>query len=236
MSDESTQAEAVELAQARGAVYRLLSRCFYAPTPELLEDLDHGPSASLLQNVLSGLQVGTREEMLAAAENGMTAESGADVSLLTVLRDEYMRLFEGPGHMEVAPYESVHRKDVSDLERGLVMGAATLDAKRRYAQAGLGIAKDFTDLPDHIAVELEFMYYLCAKEAAAGGSQADGVFVTAQQEFLREHFLKWLPQFCDAVERAARVRFYRDLARVTSAYIASEAADLLEPSAGTRVN
>ncbi len=230
MSDEKTSAEQVDsadpvsVAQARGAMYRLLSRCFYAPTPELVEDLDHGPSAPLLQNLLAGLEVGTREEMLAPEANGV-----ADgVSLQGVLSDEYMRLFEGPGHMEVAPYESVHRKDVSDLERGLVMGRATLDARHRYAESGLGMAKDYTDLPDHVAVELEFMYYLCAREAEAGGSQADGPYAKAQKEFLREHFLKWLPQFCDKVERASRVRFYRDLAQVTSAYIASEVADLLE--------
>ncbi len=232
MTDESGDAEQVQIAQARSAMYRLLSRCFYAPTAELLEDLAHGPSAPLLQNLVTGLEVGTREEMLAPEANGVTA----GVTLFAALRDEYMRLFEGPGHMEVAPYESVHRKDVSDLERGLVMGPATLDARRRYAESGLTIAQDFTDLPDHIAVELEFMYYLCAKEAEAGGGQADGLFVKAQQEFLREHFLKWLPRFCDTVERASRVRFYRDLAKVTSAYIASEAADLLSTPAGTRAN
>src|SRR5512143_780893 len=96
-TDQIGDAEQNQMAQARGAMYRLLSRCFYAPTPELVEDLAHGPSAPLLQNLVTGLEVGTREAMLAPEENGVAV--GA--SLPAVLRDEYMRLFEGPGHMEV---------------------------------------------------------------------------------------------------------------------------------------
>ncbi len=228
MTDESGKVEQVAITEARGAMYRLLARCFYAPTPELLDDLTRGPSAALWQNLVT---------MFVADEQARTPAPQRDGSaVFETCREEYMRLFEGPGHMEVAPYESVHRKDVSDLERGLVMGAATLDARRRYAEAGLAIASDFTDLPDHIAVELEFMYYLCAKQAQASGGDDDGPYIKAQREFLREHFLKWLPDFCDKMEHAARVRFYRDLAKVTSAYIASEAADLLSTSAATGAN
>lgn len=220
MSDETRNEDAAQIARARGAIYKLLARCFYQPTPELVDDLTRGPSASLLQNLLTAFQVDTLEGMLAPENNGG--------SLFESLKEAYDRLFEGPGHVQVPPYESVHRKDVPEMERGLLMGPATLDAKRRYTEAGLAIAKDFTDLPDHIAVELEFMYYLCAKEAEAGGSEKDGGFVKGQREFLREHFMQWLPDFSAKIIASSKVPFYRDLAQITQAYVASETAELLE--------
>jgi DMSO reductase family type II enzyme chaperone len=216
--------EAVQMAFARSAIYRLLSQCFYRPTPELLEDVAHGPSAPLLKNLLSAFHTDTLEQMLAPERNGF---SGQDGSLLESLRNEYDRLFEGPGHVQVPPYESVHRKDVSEMERGLLMGTATLDARRRYAEAGLAIAPDFTDLPDHIAVELEFMCYLCAKEAEAGGWEKDGVFVTAERDFLRDHLKQWLPEWTQKVSDCSRVQFYRDLAKLTLEFVASEMAEML---------
>ena len=44
------------------------------------------------------------------------------------------------------------------------MGPSTADVRHRYAEAGLVMPKNFTDLPDHIAVEMEFMHFLCAEE------------------------------------------------------------------------
>jgi putative dimethyl sulfoxide reductase chaperone len=227
-SDDGAEASAMQIAQARGAIYRLLAQCFYAPTQELVDELVRGPSAALLTSLLTAFQVGTLEEMLAPEKNGANGSGPSGVSMLDALKDEYMRLFEGPGHMQVAPYESVHRKDVSDMERGLVMGPATADAKRRYAEAGLALATDYHDLPDHVAVELEFMCYLCSKQVQAGDAARDTTSLQAQREFLREHLTQWLPDFCKAVVRASKVRFYRDLARVTEEYVASEAADMLE--------
>jgi DMSO reductase family type II enzyme chaperone len=236
-NDEGKIAESRQIAQGRGIIYQLLARCFYAPTRELLVDVMRGPSAPVMQNLLTTFKVSALEEMLALEKNGVagrdveTNEDQAEDLLLQSLKAEYVRLFEGPGHMQVAPYESVHRKDVSEMEKGLVMGPATIDARRRYAEAGVAIAKDFKDLPDHIAVELEFMYYLCARQAETVGSEMEAKFAQAQREFLKEHFMKWLPDFNGAVVRAAHVQFYRDLARATQAFIASEAAELLEPYA-----
>ncbi len=227
MTDQAKNDERIQMAQGRAAIYGLLARCFYQPTSQFLQDLAYGPSASLLQNLLAAFQLGTPGEMLGLAENGAGPESTPGDALFTPLKEEYDRLFEGPGHVQVPPYESVHRKDAPEIERGLLMGPATVDAKRQYAQAGLAMAQGFTDLPDHVAVELEFMGYLCTKEAEVGGAAKDGRFVEAQRRFTREHLLQWLPDFCYKIVAASKVRFYRDLALVTQAYVASEAAELV---------
>lgn len=74
----------------------------------------------------------------------------------------YNRLFFGPGHVLVPPYESVHMS-----ANGLVMGQAAVDVSRKYREEGLAISPDFKNLPDHVVVELEFMAHLCIHEVEA---------------------------------------------------------------------
>jgi len=220
---DTTADDAALVAQVRGEVYKLLALCFYEPTRELTKDIAQGSLASALSNLLEGLEATGWEESVAAIAGSHRQPDRLDAELLySTLKEEYTRLFIGPGHLPVPPYESVYRQDVSELERGLVMGRSTVDVQRRYTEAGLQLSPDFTDLPDHIAVEMEFMCFLCAKEAEAwqaGDGEAAVRYQILQRAFLGEHLTKWVPAFCQAVIQAAQVEFYRGLARLTQAYI-----------------
>lgn len=95
---------------------------------------------------------------------------------------------------------------------GAVMGRATAAIEKCYLQAGLTRSESFHDLPDHIALQLEFAAYLCASEAAgsAPAIKAD--------DFLATFVRYWLPPFVAALERAgaqeALAGIYLCLARV----------------------
>jgi TorA maturation chaperone TorD len=213
-------------AQMRGEVHRLLTLCFYAPTCELANDIARGSLALALRNLLGNSKAMGWEEGISAIEACSVPQDGLNAeSLYGSLKREYLRLFIGPGHLPAPPYESVHGQDVPELERGLVMGRSTVDARRRYAEAGLQLSPDFTDLPDHIAVELEFMYFLCAKEAEAW-QVLDGEAAlqrrAAEHAFLSEHLGKWVPTFCQAVTQAAQEEFYRGLACLTQVWVEGE--------------
>jgi TorA maturation chaperone TorD len=213
-------------AQMRGEVHRLLTLCFYAPTRELANDIVHGSLASALRNLLENTEANGWEDGIAAITGCCDQPDNLDAeSLYGSLKGEYTRLFIGPGHLPAPPYESVHRQDVPELERGLVMGRSTVDARRQYAEAGLQLSPDFTDLPDHIAVELEFMYFLCTKEAEAWQVQ-DGEAAlqrrAAEHAFLSEHLSKWVPTFCQAVTQAAQEEFYRGLVCLTQVWVEGE--------------
>jgi DMSO reductase family type II enzyme chaperone len=213
-------------AQARGEIYKLLALCFYEPTQELANDIAQGSLASALRSPLESIGTEGWEESIAAVAGCRDQPDGLDAErLYSSLKAEYTRLFIGPGHVPVPPYESVHRQDAPEFERGLVMGRSTVDARRRYAEAGLQLSSDFTDLPDHIAVELEFMYFLCTKEAEAWQAQDSQTALrrrAAQCAFLSQHLGKWVPVFCDAITQAAQEGFYRGLVRLTQAYIEKE--------------
>jgi TorA maturation chaperone TorD len=130
---------------------------------------------------------------------------------------EHARLFVGPQQVIAPPYGSVY------LEEGRrVMGDSTLKARQTYQEAGLHLDPDFKELPDHIAVELEFLYFLTAKgveAAAAGKVEESRRYDSAREVFLDQHLRRWVPPFCARVAEGTESDFYRDLAECLTAFI-----------------
>jgi TorA maturation chaperone TorD len=129
------------------------------------------------------------------------------------LEIEYNRLFVGPGRLQAPPYESVYRDS-----RGLVMGPAARDVERRYAEAGLALAPEHRDLPDHIATELGFMAYLAMREAEAKDEERR-TWRERERSFLQDHLGVWLPLFCRRVKEASQHPFYTALAELTVTFV-----------------
>ena len=132
---------------SRMAAFRLLSDCYFLPDPgwsEKLENLEFN-MANVFESAVKFVQ-NMRQEF----------KDGVDLEPLKV---DFSKLFVGPYTLSAAPYGSVYL----EAERKM-MGDSTLDVKNRYREAGLDTAKTFKDAPDHIAAELEFMYYLIYKE------------------------------------------------------------------------
>ena len=161
--------------------------------------------------------------ILEANESLGLSETAASESLdpghlsVSDLTKEHLRLFVGPGHVHCPPYESVVRKDRPKPDRGLVMGPSTADVRRRYAAAGLGVSKSYTDLPDHIAAEMEFMHFLCAEESKfrqQGNDEEARKRRIMEQEFLNDHIEPWAPAFADCVLMATNSSFYKATAKL----------------------
>ena len=134
------------------------------------------------------------------------------------LEAEYARLFVGPGRPIAHPYESVHRE-------GQVMGDCTLTVRSLYTDEGLASDPDL--LPDHVAVELEFMAHLAQKEAEAWGEGERDRAETSlrqQESFLREHLGRWLPDFCHNVLAGEAHPLYADLAHRAWEHVAQDLA------------
>jgi TorA maturation chaperone TorD len=92
------------------------------------------------------------------------------------------------------------------------MGDSTLDVLRRYRAAGFRLPTDWRDLPDHIAVELLFMRSLADAEAEGWRREepdsARGV-AGEERQFVEDHLLPWVPEFCAAVAQASRLPCFR---------------------------
>ena len=192
-----------DVASLRAALYQMLSIAFYPPKPGVLRFWNEA-----LSNFVN---------------EGTSGEGAAPVDPLE-LRVEYNRLFVGPGKLPCPPYESVYRRDRVEGEIGTLMGPSALDVKNRYAEAGLEISKNFKDYPDHVAVELEFMNFLCSKEAATEHMADKEDLRRKQKEFLEMHIRTWAGEFSDKVLKSANSLFYKTAASFLKEHVDDELA------------
>jgi|SRR5579859_275268 len=210
-------------AAARAQIYALLAAGFGEPSPELVHEWLSGAVAERIRQGFTSLGIALEPEAGAALEPPVPApDLPTAVAELTV---EYTRLFVGPGHLPCPPYESVYRTDAPALERGLLMGRAAAEVLQAYRQAGLNLDADYHDLPDHLATELEFMYFLCEQEMAVGKSPADVStpgWRKQQSEFLRRHLSQWVPAFLGDLAQATTAPLYQGSAAVLRAFLVAE--------------
>jgi TorA maturation chaperone TorD len=138
------------------------------------------------------------------------------------LQLDHAALFVGPFALKAAPYGSIY------LEKGhRLMGDTTLAAMDLYAAAGLRLT--LKEPADHIAIELEFMHYLCALAAqalAAGDEDTAAELAGKQHHFLKEHLGAWAPAFCAAIEKEAETLYFRTLANCLLAFVSAEMGHL----------
>jgi DMSO reductase family type II enzyme chaperone len=206
-------------ARARSQLYAALAQGFCKPeaAPEQPEWDEENSLAQVLRRTATTFDAQALGPMAdGVIESLEIPESQAEQALCT-LEIEYNRLFVGPGRPQAPPYESVYRDP-----RGLVMGPTARDVERRYAEAGLALALDHHDLPDHVATELGFMAYLAMQEAEARGEEALA-WLDTQRAFLQDHLAAWLPRFCQRVQEASQHPFYAALAEMTVAFVSLDA-------------
>jgi len=144
----------------------------------------------------------------------------------TDLATEYAALFLNAGRHPVFPYESVYTSE----ERLLMQGARD-EVLSEYRKEGLNKIGGFREPEDHIAIELEFMSYLCQKTIDSiknGDDEAALAYLTKQKDFLEKHLMVWVPTFCIDLERTAKSDFYRGIAKLTKSFIEIEEENLIQ--------
>jgi TorA maturation chaperone TorD len=103
---------------------------------------------------------------------------------------------------------------------------ATMAVLDFYEQGGFDVSEDIHELPDHIAVELEFLYALifAQNQAQFGGDvEALPAAIALHQRFVTEHLGAWIGSFLDAVKAGSETAFYRVLAELTRCFVLMEA-------------
>ena len=91
-----------------------------------------------------------------------------------------------------------------------------------YWSFGVDKKKDFTEPEDHIAVELSFLMYLCAKATEALNNEDTKEarrYVQGQKDFLEQHLVKWVPKLVKDILNAAQTPFYKAIAVLTKEYL-----------------
>lgn len=194
---------------ARETLCRLLAACYYEPGPKFAEESVFDSMFDAASRIHP--DVAARARRLGEA---FSAERLDDLLL------DYTRFFLGPNDI-AQPYGSVWLSGEKILMQGSTMAVLQL-----YREGGFEIDEDFRELPDHIAVELEFLYLLIYRENQAQQvGEADALRSTASQRkrFLDEHLGAWIGPFTAAVKAGAKSAFYRELAELTNRFVRLEA-------------
>lgn len=83
--------------------------------------------------------------------------------------------------------------------------------------------------PDHLSVLLEFMHWLCVREAAsteAGDVAGSAGLRRAQADFAERHLLSWLPALVAAAGTPSRATTYAAVLRAVLQFVEADAAAL----------
>lgn len=110
----------------------------------------------------------------------------------------FTKIFRSTSPPVPPPYESIYRGEE-------LYGESATSVLHEYRRFGLELDEDFKgEPPDHLGFELDFMRFLCEKEAEAYESGDLGTLQIVQEaeiRFLEEHLLTWIHLFYDAVSR-----------------------------------
>lgn len=212
MDDRIGKEELLEILQNRSSTYAFLSRMYR-------EEI----SSSSLSELVSELASSTEQEDVSNegqkllrqfAERAQNSDLG---KVRTELAAEYAGLFLSAGRHPVFPYESVYTS-----EERLLMQEARDEVLSEYRKEGLDRITDFNEPEDHIAIELEFMSYLCQRTIEAmekGDKEGSLAYLKKQGDFLGKHLMVWVPDFCEDLEKATRSDFYKGIAGITKDYL-----------------
>ncbi len=201
MSD-TTNTEIANLAIRRAQVYQFLAAAFLHPDENWTEDL--------------GALAEIGHEFGVANPGFSTWDAGLDA-----LQHEHRRVFGLAGTL---CYETEY-----GLPHEFQQSQELADIAGFYNAFGFTVGGNVRERPDHLAVELEFMYVLALKEAYAsqrGTAEQVEIGVEAQRTFLRDHLGRWIELFAEALRRTAIEGPYTALARFAQDFVQADARRL----------
>lgn len=195
-------AEMTKLLTSRACLYTLFHKLFGGvPTVELLDALE----SAAVQRAL-GAYAQESEPLRSAAEffSGLRGRNGA--VLLDQAKDEYTRLFIGPGELVAYPWEAPY---VS--KQPAVCQESTIAVREAYRAQGLEPRRLLRVPDDHVSLMCAFMAELggralCALDA--GDVQSAAASLRAQESFSRGHMLDWLPEYARFARRSRTAVLY----------------------------
>ncbi|BCS89320.1 TorD/DmsD family molecular chaperone [Pseudodesulfovibrio sediminis] len=180
MSSTDTKITLLKLIELSVAVFRgpdaaTWDKINSAGLPELLERVQKFslPVASVIQEMRSVL-----DQSLASAEG------------ISSLETEYVRLFiAGQGGVPAPLYESCYHADEPQT-----MGHSAQEMRARLEQVGLAVSLDSNEPPDHLTIELEYLFFLLSEGWFGNDAQA-----AMGADFAKTIMLPWMRLFRDAL-------------------------------------
>lgn len=197
-------------AGAREDFCRYLAACYYEPSNDFSEER--------LFDAMVAAASAIDPALADSARRLGAAFFAVDVQDLLV---DYARLFVGPSQPVAMPYATFWLTADPSQRHDSTM--AVLDF---YDEGGFEVSDELRELPDHVAVELEFLYLLTfTQNQAREDGDADELSASSalRSRFVHQHVGAWIEQFAAAVNAGASAAFYKELAELTLRFVRMEA-------------
>jgi TorA-specific chaperone len=120
------------------------------------------------------------------------------------LEEAYVRLFVSDRKGVTAPLYASCYETIASGEKALLMGAPAIDMKKRFESKGLSLSNEIHEPPDHISIELEYLYFLLDK----GWSDNDQDLIKEASSFTADVMLPWVSRFQTRLAAEKKCRFY----------------------------
>lgn len=197
-----------QLSRLRQGVYRLAGAGFSDPKGEFL-DITAGIVPVLDELGLFDFAFGPA---VAAAAAALSDSEPLELAVA------HAALFgAGAAGSACPPQEAYHVADAGAVAR------IQSELRRTYLDYGLAVASRATESEDHVSTELTAMSMLCGIEAEQRRTLGTTAEVVGwEMNFLNEHVLRWVPDFCDGVASLDRHPAYTTLAGGVRAFLAHE--------------
>jgi TorA maturation chaperone TorD len=200
------------VSRSRACVYRWLSLGFYPPDQEWVDSVNRGQLSAELTDTTSWL--GADQTRLL---NGIEKLASHRQIPLGDWQSEYESLF-GKSIRHVSQQESTYRwRDASHIPEAADSLIQSL--QQEYNQFGL---TPIAGIEDTVAVECEFLAYVCEREAenwAIHAMSAARELRQQQRNFLTNHLGLWFPEFSRNIMDCQVDSFYSHLANFGDAWL-----------------
>jgi DMSO reductase family type II enzyme chaperone len=100
--------------------------------------------------------------------------------------------------------------------------AEVASVRRDYEYFGLAASDEAPRPPDHLATELDFLQYLCFKEAAGSSPRLAASFRRAQRDFLSGHVLGRAAEVVAAARAAGAAQPFAGMADLLGAFVVDD--------------
>jgi TorA-specific chaperone len=186
---------------------------FWGPDPEkcaaLLEPSVFDPFDQI--NALSGFHM---SRALSEIKSMLQKISNAD-ALYLHLEEAYVRLFISDRKGVTAPLYASCYETTPSGEKALLMGEPAIDMKKRFESKGLSLSDEIHEPPDHLSIELEYLYFLLDK----GWADGDKDLIEEASTFAADVMLPWVSRFQAGLAAEKKCRFYPLMASVLQAIL-----------------
>lgn len=163
----------------------LMCQIFWGPNPDLCKQIIQGAilaSFEALDPVLSCNPSNALEEFKSVIKKYSDSNS-----LFEELQEDYVRLFVSDRDGIAAPlYQSCY-----EFENAPLMGSSAIEMKNRLESKGLALADNLHEPPDHLCIELEYLYFTLQK----GWEGRNGFYVKEGATFASETMFPWVDAF-----------------------------------------